>query len=182
MEGVPVEEVDCEKDLGVTFSTDLKPTAHCKDIYSKANRMLGLLSRTIKYKNPAVLTALYKSIVRPHLEYCSTTWNPHYNKNKFLLEKIQHRFARMFPHLRSLSYENRLHQLGLWSLEEQRNRADVIELFKMVKGLSSTPLVTIFQEGWRYLNQRTYLKIGEEALSLWYTFVLLFPEGYQQVE
>ena len=50
MEGVPVEEVDCEKDLGVTFSTDLKPTAHCKDIYSKANRMLGLLSRTIKHK------------------------------------------------------------------------------------------------------------------------------------
>ena len=96
MEGVPVEEVDCEKDLRVTFSTDLKPTAHCKDIYSKANRMLGLLSRTIKYKNPAVLTALYKSIVRPHLEYCSTTWNPHHNKDKFLLEKIQHRFTRMY--------------------------------------------------------------------------------------
>ena len=86
-----------------------------------------------------MLTVLYKPIVRPHLEYCSTTWNPHYNKDKFLLEKIQHRFTRMFPHLRSLSYENRLHQLGLWSLEVRRNRADVIELFKMVKGLSSTP-------------------------------------------
>jgi len=38
MEGVPVEEVDCEKDLGVTFTNDLKSAAHCKDIYSKANR------------------------------------------------------------------------------------------------------------------------------------------------
>ena len=37
MEGVPVEEVDCEKDLGVTFTTDLKSTAHCKDVYSKAS-------------------------------------------------------------------------------------------------------------------------------------------------
>ena len=56
MDGVPVEEADCEKDLGVTFTTDLKTKAHCKDIYSKANRMFSLLSRTIKYKNPAVLT------------------------------------------------------------------------------------------------------------------------------
>jgi len=76
MEGMPVEEADCEKDLGVTFTTDLKSAAHCKDIYSKANRMLSLISRTIKYKNPAVLTTVYKSLVRPHLEYCSTTWNP----------------------------------------------------------------------------------------------------------
>ena len=35
--------------------------------------MLGLLSRTIKYKNPAILTTLYQSVVRPHLEYCSAT-------------------------------------------------------------------------------------------------------------
>jgi len=48
MEGVPVEEVDCKKDLGVTFTTDLKTAAHCKDVYSKANSMLGLVSRTIK--------------------------------------------------------------------------------------------------------------------------------------
>ena len=95
MEGVSVE-ADSEKDLGVTFTTDLKSAAHCKGIYSKANRMLGLISRTIKYKNPAVLTTLCKSLVRPHLEYCSTTWNPHYNKDKFLLEIIQHRFTRIF--------------------------------------------------------------------------------------
>jgi len=56
-----------EKDLGVTFTTDLKTAAHCKDVYFKANHVLDLLSRTIKYKNPAVPTTLYKSIVRPHL-------------------------------------------------------------------------------------------------------------------
>ena len=137
---------DREKDLGVTFTIDLKSTAHCKDVYSKANRMLGLLRRTIKYKNPAVLTTLYKSIVRPHLEYCSTTWNPHYSKDKILIERIQHHFTLMFPHLRPLSYEKRLRQLGLWSLEERRNRADLIELFKLVKGLSSTPWSHFFKK------------------------------------
>ena len=174
MEGVPVEEADSEKDLGVTITTDLKSAAHCKDIYSKANRMLGLISRTIKYKNPAVLTTLYKSLVRPHLEYCSATWNPHYNKDKFLLERIQHSLTQIFPHLRPLPYETRLRQLGLWSLEERRNKADLIELFKLI-----TLLGHIFQKGRRHFNQRAHLEIGEEALSLRFTFVLLFPEGHQ---
>jgi len=41
------------------------------------------------------------------------------------------------------------------------NRADLIELFKMIKGLSSTPWSHFFQEGRRHFNQRTYLEIGE---------------------
>jgi len=50
----------------------------------------------------------------------------------------------MFSHLQKLSYKDRLQALGLWSLEERRNRPDVIEVFKMAKGLSSTPLETLF--------------------------------------
>jgi len=49
MNGQSVEEVDSEKDLGITFTTDLKATAHCQEAYSKANRMLGLISRTIQF-------------------------------------------------------------------------------------------------------------------------------------
>ena len=74
------EEVDCEKDLGITFSNDLKVATHCKEAYSKANCILGLISRTIKYRNLTTLTNLYKSLVRPHLDYCPTVWNPHYNR------------------------------------------------------------------------------------------------------
>ena len=83
---------------------------------------------------------------RPHLEYCSTVWSPHYNKDKTLLERVQHRFTRLFPHLRSQPYEVRLSHLGLWTLEERRNRADLIEVFKIVKGLSSTPWSRFFHK------------------------------------
>jgi len=38
---------------------------------------LGLISRTIKYKNQEVLMKLHKSMVRPHLEYCCAVWSPH---------------------------------------------------------------------------------------------------------
>jgi len=75
MNGQLLEETDSEKDLGVVFSDNLKSAAHCQEAYSKPNRMLGLISRTIKYKNPEVLLNLYKSMVRPHLEYCASSRN-----------------------------------------------------------------------------------------------------------
>jgi len=67
------EEVCSEKDLGVAFSDNMNVSLHCRDSYSKVNRiihMLGLISRTIRYRHPTVLLNLYyKSLVRPHLDY-----------------------------------------------------------------------------------------------------------------
>ena len=52
---------------------------------------------------------LYKSIVRPHLEYCLPGWSPYYKKDKELLEKVQHRFSRFFNDLKDLDYSERLY-------------------------------------------------------------------------
>ena len=78
----------------------------------------------------------YKSLVRPHVEYCTAAWSPHYTKDKQLLEKIQHRFTRIIPGMKKLLYTERLRRLGLWSLETRRYRADLIEVYKMIHGLS----------------------------------------------
>jgi len=88
MYGEPIEEVCSIKDLGVSFSNDMKVSLHCRDSYSKANRMLGLISRTIRYRHPTVLINLYKSLVRPHLDYCSSVWNPYYIKDIQLLASL----------------------------------------------------------------------------------------------
>ena len=107
----PLAEATAEKDLDVLFSNDLKVVRQCREAYSKANQILGLVRRTSTFKNPAVLTSLYKSLVRPHLENCSVIWSPHYTKDKVLLERVRHRFTRMFPELKDLPYEQRLAKL-----------------------------------------------------------------------
>jgi len=112
----PLDEVESEKDLGIVFSRNLKVAAQCNEACTKANCMLGLINRTVKYKNVESLTNLYKSLVRPHLDYCSSVWNPHLSKDKFLLERVQHRFTPMFSDLRKLPDEQRPSHLCLWSL------------------------------------------------------------------
>ena len=92
-----------------------------------------------------MMIQLYKSRVRPHLEYCSPASSLHYIKDNVPLEKVQHRFTRLIPDLRSVKYGTRLEVLRLWSLEERRNRADLIEVYKMMHGLSSVPVTAFFQ-------------------------------------
>jgi ribonuclease P/MRP protein subunit RPP40 len=124
-----------EKDLGVMISGDLKVSVHCNYAYQRASRVLGMIGRSIEYKSPSIMVNLYRSLVRPHLEYGVVAWSPHYEKDKQKLERVQHRFTRMIPGLKDLEYEERIGLLGLMSLEERRNRADLIELYRMTRGV-----------------------------------------------
>jgi len=92
----------------------------------------------ISYKSCNVLLRLYKSLIRPNLEYCISAWSPYYQKDKHLLERVQHRFTRMVPGMKELFYEKRLQCIGLWTLEERQNRADLLKVFKIYKGWSTT--------------------------------------------
>ena len=56
----------------------------------------------------------------------------YYKKDKELLEKVQRRFTKMIKGMKGKSCEERLQKLNLWSLEERRNRQDLIEVFKIL--------------------------------------------------
>ena len=68
---------------------------------------------------------LYKTLVRPHVEYCVSAWSPYYKKDKELLEKIQRRFTKMVKCMGGKTYEERSQMLILWTLEERRKRQDI---------------------------------------------------------
>jgi len=79
-----------------------------------------MIGRNIRYKSREVMLRLYKSTVRPHVEYCTVAWSPHYVKDKQLIEKIQRQFIKMIPGFKDLSYEEGLRILRLNTLEKRR--------------------------------------------------------------
>jgi len=88
----------------------------------EGDKSLRMKNRTIVNKHSDIMVKLYKSLVRPH-----AAWSPHYIKDKELIEKIQHRLNKMMTEVKPpLVYIDRLLILGLWTLEERRNRSDLI--------------------------------------------------------
>ena len=84
-----------EKDLGVIIQEDLKVSEHCSEIVKTCNRILGMISRTFTSRSKVIILKLYKSLVRPHLDYCAQAWRPHLQKDINILEKVQRRATRM---------------------------------------------------------------------------------------
>ena len=84
-----------EKDLGVTFSADMKVSEQCGIATSKGNQMIWLIRRTIMYKEKQLIVPLYKAIVRPHMEYCIQARRPYRKKDIDKLERIQRRATKM---------------------------------------------------------------------------------------
>ena len=71
------------------FSADIKFAELCGIAASKRKKMIGLIRRTITYKEKHLIVPLYKAIVRPHLEYCIQAWSPYHKKDIDKLERIQ---------------------------------------------------------------------------------------------
>jgi hypothetical protein len=128
----PTEE---EKDLGVLIDQKLSFSSHAQTQANKANRILGTIRHTFKALDKEAFLLLYKSLVRPHLEYASPIWHPHLKRDKDTIERIQRRATSLVNNISHLSYPERLAALQLPTLEFRRQRSDIIQTFKILNGL-----------------------------------------------
>ena len=145
MNGEILQSVTEETDLGIIVSNDLKPSKQCVSAVKKANMTLGMIKRHIVSRDKNTIVRLYKSLVRPKLEYCIQAWNPSLIKDIELLEQVQHRATKLIPEISHLPYHDRLKYLNLTTLELRRHRGDLIETFKILKGLEGIPSNSLFE-------------------------------------
>ena len=145
MNGVVMEEVKEEKDLGVWTEEDMKPSKQCVMAANNANWALGQLSRAFHFRKASSLVPLYKTFVRPKLEHAVAAWSPWLEGDKENLEKVQKRLVRMISDKRGETYEERLKSVGLTTLTERRTRGDMIETYKTLNGFNRVEKTNWFQ-------------------------------------
>ena len=125
--------------LGVLVSYDLTWSDHIKKCVGKAHSTVGWVTRSLARKDIKTMTTVYKSLVRPNLEYCVQLWNlidKPGNWNLIMdIEKVQREFTKRIDGLGLLTYRERLNRCGLTTLLERRARGDIIECFKIWKGI-----------------------------------------------
>ena len=149
------------------ITKDLKCSKPCLNAAKAANKIIGMIKRTLTCKSEEIILQLYKSLVRPRLEYCIQASFPHWWKDIDLLEKVQRRAIRLIYSQRDLQYCDRLKRLKLNTLVARRVRG-LIEVFKIIKVFEEVDS-KIFVKIASYTNLRGHsLKLYKHNLRFGY--------------
>jgi len=161
LKGQQILETKEEKDLGVVFNESFKPSINCNKVSKSANKVIGLIKRTISNKTAEGMLILYKTLVRPIVDYCISVWRPFTKKDKEKLEKVQRRYTKMIIGCRGKTYEQRLDKLRLTTLDQRHYRADMVQVFKILKdqkNIYPTDFLTLSKRSGRINCMKLYKK------------------------
>ena len=134
----PIPHCNTVKDLGITLSSNFKWSAHISKLASKANYLSFNILRSFKSLEPSLYINLYKSHIRPLLEYNTPIWYPTLRTDVRTVEKVQRKFTRRLCQKINISFTSYLHRLEilrLETLESRRIKIDLTILYKILHNL-----------------------------------------------
>ncbi len=161
MRGEELQVVEEEKDIGILIHKSLKPSKNCERAAAVAGTVLRQVTKNFHYRDKHVFKKLYCQYVRPHLEFSTPAWSPWLEADIEVLEKVQKRAVGMVKGLRGRTYEEKCRELELDTLVVRRERADLIQVYKILNGLDQVDEKTLFtrvdsrEENSRVTRQRT---------------------------
>ena len=167
-------EVSLYKYLGVLLSSDMKWSSHIEVACSKAKRMLGLLYRRFYgLADCKTIVQLYLSIVRPHLEYASSLWDPHTQKDISALENVQKFACKIATKHWNYEYQQLLETCAVPSLAGRRTKLKLCQLYNILYGHSYFPQ-DIFVYSSHHYSTRSHHMVLSRPLAHTNSFLYSF--------
>lgn len=132
LNGTPLHHVNNQTDLGIIVTSNLKWEAHISKIVKKANSFVYCMQRAFEDRSVNLVLKLYKTFIRPKLEYAQAIWSPYFVKDIEMLERSQRKVTKIPHEVANNDYVTRLAKLHLTTLRVRRMRGDLIETFKIL--------------------------------------------------
>ncbi|KAK4827594.1 hypothetical protein QYF61_019496 [Mycteria americana] len=138
----------------------------CTPAAWKANHILGCIKRSMASRSREVILPLYSVLVGPHLEYCAQLWSPQHRKDMDLLEQVQRRATKMIRGMEHLPCEERLRELGLFSLGKGKLWGNLIVAFQYLKGAYKKDGNRLFSRAYCNRTRGNVFKLKEGRFRL----------------
>ncbi len=156
-----LQETNSHSYLGINITSDLKWDNHINHTISKANKVLGVVRRNLHPCTAELKSTAYKSLVRPHLEYCSPVWDPSTKELITKLEAVQRKAARFAcrDYSRESSVSAMLLKLNLDPLQLRRQATRLTLMYKITNSQVAIPaqkFLTPVARPTRRNNSRAY--------------------------
>ena len=171
----PLKRVQSYKYLGVLITADLTWSTHLQMIYTKTRKLLCMFYR-IFYSNStsSTMLKLYKSFIRPNLEYAAVLWDVYHSKDVAILENVQKFALRICTKSWNTSYEGLLSASSLPKLSLRNQKLRLLHLCKIYHQLTFFPSAPVIPRQVRYstrINSKALNPIQTKSKQTYYSFV-----------